>query len=225
MVSRTVNARRRRPRVALGAAPDWWSEATMGNEGRRRTRPSPAPETKWRASPAAIGYALNQREAPRRFLTDGRLEIDNSGAERALRGTAVGRSDCLFAGIAAGGHRAATLCWIVETCRRQAIDPYRYMRDVLGRLPTRPKDAFADLTPKGWKRAFPELAAAATTAPAQERSTRRRRPDPPDRPSSRARAPPRGSSGVYDVPAKRAGRECARPFGQVDGRGAEPPGR
>ena len=66
-----------------------------------------------------------------------------------------------------GGRRAATLYSIVETCRRQAIDPYRYMRDVLGRLPTWPKDALADLTPKGWKRVFPDLAAAATTVPPQ----------------------------------------------------------
>lgn len=115
----------------------------------------------------AIGYALNQWEALGRFLTDGRLEIDNNSAERALRGIAVGRSNWLFAGSAEGGRRAATLYSIVETCRRQAIDPYRYMRDVLGRLPAWPKDALADLTPKGWKRAFPDLATEATTVPTQ----------------------------------------------------------
>ena len=115
---------------------------------------------------AAIGYALNQWEALKQFLKDGRLEIDNNGAERALRGIAVGRSNWLFAGSAAGGERAATLFSIVETCRRQEIDAYRYMRDVLGKLPTWPQAKLGDLTPKGWKRAFPDLAAAATTAPA-----------------------------------------------------------
>jgi transposase len=113
---------------------------------------------------SAIGYALNQWVALNRFLEDGRLEIDNNSAERALRGIAVGRSNWLFAGSAAGGQRAATLYSIVETCRRQGIDPYRYMRDVLGKLPTWPNKKIEDLTPRGWKMAFPELAAAAATA-------------------------------------------------------------
>lgn len=115
---------------------------------------------------AAVGYALNQWEALKQFLKDGRLEIDNNGAERALRGIAVGRSNWLFAGSAEGGRRAAILYSIVETCRRQRIDPYRYIRDVLGKLPTWPQARIDDLTPKGWKTAFPELAAAAATASA-----------------------------------------------------------
>ncbi len=113
---------------------------------------------------AAIGYALNQWKALNRFLEDGRLEIDNNGAERALRGIAVGRSNWLFAGSAEGGRRAAILYSIVETCRRQNIDPYRYMRDVLEKLPTWSHKRIAELTPKGWKHAFPELAADAATA-------------------------------------------------------------
>lgn len=115
---------------------------------------------------AAIGYALNQWKALNRFLEDGRLEIDNNGAERALRGIAVGRSNWLFAGSAEGGRRAAILYSIVETCRRQGIDPYRYMRDVLEKLATWPQRRIAELTPRGWKQAFPALAAVAATASA-----------------------------------------------------------
>ena len=111
----------------------------------------------------AIGYALNQWEALNRFLEDGRLEIDNNGAERALRGIADGRSNWLFAGSAAGGRRAPILYSIVETCRLQNIDPYKYMKDVLEKLPTWPQKRIAELTPTGWKKTFPRLAAAAAT--------------------------------------------------------------
>jgi len=40
----------------------------------------------------AIGYAMNQWQALIRFLDDGRIEIDNNAAERALRGVALGRN-------------------------------------------------------------------------------------------------------------------------------------
>jgi transposase len=40
---------------------------------------------------AAIHYALSLWDAMVRYLDDGRIEIDNSAAERALRGVAVGR--------------------------------------------------------------------------------------------------------------------------------------
>jgi transposase len=43
-------------------------------------------------SAKAIGYALNQRVALRRFLDDGRLPIHNNGSERALRREAIGRN-------------------------------------------------------------------------------------------------------------------------------------
>lgn len=44
---------------------------------------------------------------------DGRIEIDNNAAERALRGVALGRKNYLFLGSDAGGERAATItaCW------------------------------------------------------------------------------------------------------------------
>ena len=40
----------------------------------------------------AIAYALNRWTALTRYLDDGRLEIDNSAAERAMRAVAIGRN-------------------------------------------------------------------------------------------------------------------------------------
>jgi hypothetical protein len=42
----------------------------------------------------AIRCALSRRRALTRYAEDGRLEIDNSAAERALRAVAMGRSLC-----------------------------------------------------------------------------------------------------------------------------------
>ncbi len=48
-----------------------------------------------------------------RYVDDGRIEIDNSAAERALRGVAIGRSSYLFMGFDEGGERAASLLALV----------------------------------------------------------------------------------------------------------------
>ena len=41
-----------------------------------------------------------------RYRDDGRIEIDNNCAERALRGVSLGRKNYLFMGSDAGGERA-----------------------------------------------------------------------------------------------------------------------
>lgn len=57
----------------------------------------------------ALNYGAKRWTALSRFLDNGRLEIDNNIAERALRGVALGRGNWLFAGSKAGGERAATI--------------------------------------------------------------------------------------------------------------------
>jgi len=67
----------------------------------------------------------------------------------------------LFAGSLEGGRRAATLYTLVQTCRRIGIDPFEYLRDVLGRVSTHPDRRIEELTPAGWKAAR-DAAGAAT---------------------------------------------------------------
>jgi transposase len=57
----------------------------------------------------AIGYSLVRWKALTRYVDDGRIEIDNNAAERALRGIALGRNNYLFMGSDAGGERAAVM--------------------------------------------------------------------------------------------------------------------
>lgn len=80
----------------------------------------------------AINYALNNKEALLRFLGDGKIEIDNNIAERALRGVAVGRKNWLFAGSDRGGHTAAALFSLIESAKLNNLDPEKYLCHVLG---------------------------------------------------------------------------------------------
>lgn len=57
----------------------------------------------------AITYTLKRWPALTRYCEDGRLEIDNFIAERALRGVAILRRNWLFTGSMAGGERAAAI--------------------------------------------------------------------------------------------------------------------
>ena len=79
----------------------------------------------------AIAYALNNEEALKRFLTNGKIEIDNNAAERALRAVAVGRKNWLFAGSDEGGKSAANIYTLLETAKLNGINPWQYLRKVL----------------------------------------------------------------------------------------------
>ncbi|MBV8819575.1 MAG: IS66 family transposase [Acidobacteriaceae bacterium] len=104
-------------------------------------------------SPAAraVRYALNQWGALTRFLEDGDLEIDNGATERANRGIAIGRGNWTFFGSDRGGKTAAVLLSFIATCKRNAVEPLAWFRDVLSRIATHPVNRIAELLPHNWK--------------------------------------------------------------------------
>ncbi len=79
----------------------------------------------------AVAAALNNWTALTRYVDDGDLHIDNNPAENAIRPIVLGRKNWLFAGSDKGGQTAAILSSFIASCRRQEIDPFAYLRDVL----------------------------------------------------------------------------------------------
>jgi transposase len=98
----------------------------------------------------AMAYTLSNWDALVRYAEDGDLEIDNNGAERSLRGVAVGRRNWTFFGSDNGGHTAAVLSSLIATSKRHHIDPFAYLRDVFARISAHPKNRLEELLPDKW---------------------------------------------------------------------------
>lgn len=98
----------------------------------------------------AIDYSLNRWEALVRFADDGRLPADNNHIENRIRPVTLGRSNWLFAGSLRGGQRAAAVMSLVQSAKLNGHDPYVYLKDVLGRLPTQPASRIEELLPHRW---------------------------------------------------------------------------
>jgi transposase len=109
----------------------------------------------------AVAYMRKNWAALTRYATDGRLKIDNNGAEQALRPIVLGRKNWLTAGSEAAAHRAAVLCSLVQTCKHLHIDPFVYLRDVIDRVSIHPARRILELTPREWKRLRDEQRRAA----------------------------------------------------------------
>jgi len=109
----------------------------------------------------AINYSLNRWAAFTRFLDDGRICLSNNAAERAVRGVAIGRGNWTFCGSDAGGHRAAAVYTLVETCKLNDVDPQAWLAYVLAKLPDHPAKRIDELLPWNWKASQQAIAEAA----------------------------------------------------------------
>jgi transposase len=103
----------------------------------------------------AVGYALNQWQALRRYTEDGRLSIDNNVSERTLRHQAIGRKNWLFLGSEQAGPRAAVLFTILAGAKRHRIEPWAYLRELLLRLHS-DDSRLDEMLPDKWAANHPE---------------------------------------------------------------------
>jgi transposase len=103
------------------------------------------------ATAKAINYSLGRWEALTRYIDDGDLPIDNNWLENRIRPVALGRSNWLFAGSLRAGQRAAVVMSLIQSAKLNGHDPYRYLKDVLERLPTQPASRIDELLPHHWQ--------------------------------------------------------------------------
>jgi transposase len=112
-----------------------WLEETLGKLSRKSD------------TAMAVRYALSRWDALVRYVDDGRIEIDNNAAERALRTVALGRKIYLFAGSDAGGERAAAIYSLIGSAKLNGLDPEAYLRNVLSRIADHPINRIEQLLP------------------------------------------------------------------------------
>lgn len=107
----------------------------------------------------AIRYALSRWDSLTRYTRDGRLEMTNNAAERAIRPLVLGRKNYLFAGSDSGGVRAAKMYTLIETAKLNGLDPEAYLRDIIARIAGHPINRIDELLPWTWKAVADKLAA------------------------------------------------------------------
>ena len=107
----------------------------------------------------AIAYTRSNWMALSRYLEADFLSIDNNASENAIRPIALGRKNWLFCGSDRGGQTAATLMSLTASCKASGVEPFAYLRDLLGRVSTHPNSRISELLPDRWGK--PEAGATA----------------------------------------------------------------
>jgi transposase len=98
----------------------------------------------------AIAYTLNLWDKLTVYLQDGKLHIDNNGVENAVRPSAIGKKNYLFAGSHEGAKRAAMLYTFMGSCKMNNINPQEWLTDILERIPSHKANKLKELMPNNW---------------------------------------------------------------------------
>ena len=99
----------------------------------------------------AISYTLNLWPRLKRYVEDGRCEIDNNLIENQIRPVALGRKNYLFAGSHQAAQRAAMIYSLLGTCKLNDVEPLAWLTDILTRIPDHPVNRLEELLPPNWQ--------------------------------------------------------------------------
>ena len=78
-------------------------------------------------------YSLHQRKQLEAVLLDGRLELTNNVAERSVKSIVMAGRNFLFCDTAKGADASAQCFSVIETAKRNKLDPFGYLLDVYKR--------------------------------------------------------------------------------------------
>ncbi|SFD44855.1 IS66 family transposase, partial [Pseudoalteromonas denitrificans] len=87
----------------------------------------------------AITYWMNQEHKLITYLEDGRINIDNNRAERAVKPFVIGRKNWLFSNTAKGAKASAMLYSIIETAKANGLLVDSYLNTCLDGLAKNPE--------------------------------------------------------------------------------------
>ena len=83
----------------------------------------------------AIKYCLNQWPKLTAFMLDGRIEISNNKAERAIKPFVIGRKNFLFSKSPKGANASAITYSIIETAKANDLNSFYYLNYIFEKLP------------------------------------------------------------------------------------------
>jgi len=100
----------------------------------------------------AIKYSANRWKELQVYITDGKFEIDNNLVENSVRPVALGRKNYLFAGSHEAAQNAAMMYSFFTSCRRNDVNPFEWLKDVLERIPDQSMKRLDELLTGRWKK-------------------------------------------------------------------------
>ncbi len=83
----------------------------------------------------AVNYSLNNKKELEAFLLDGRLELTNNRAERAVKPFVMGRKNWLFSDTTKGADASMMLYSVIESAKLNNLNVYDYLLHLLTELP------------------------------------------------------------------------------------------
>ena len=93
----------------------------------------------------AVYYLKEEEPYLRRYIEDGRLEIDNNRAERSIKPFVIGRKNWLFANTPSGAKASATAFSVIETAKENSLEPYAYLKYIFTKAPNLREDESIDI--------------------------------------------------------------------------------
>lgn len=99
----------------------------------------------------AINYTLNIFPNLKRYIEDGRYEIDNNMIENTIRPLAIGRKNYLFAGNHDAAKGYAMMYSFFATCKINKVNPYEWLFDVLNKIQECKISNLHQFLPQNWK--------------------------------------------------------------------------
>lgn len=101
----------------------------------------------------ALHYLHGQWPKLTCYVEDGSYPIDNNPCENSIRPFVVGRRNWLFSDTVGGVNASANLYSLLQTCKVNGVDPYRYLAALFTALPTaKTADDYEALLP--WRMAL-----------------------------------------------------------------------
>jgi len=95
----------------------------------------------------AVSYALGLWPRLKKYIEDGRFNIDNNLIENSIRPVALGRKNYLFAGSHDAASNAAVVYSLLATCKIRDVEPYAWLKNILEIIPDYPANQLEKLLP------------------------------------------------------------------------------